>query len=526
MKKIYEKIMAMLTCIALILPTFAPISVLATGSELVINYHNTGHGHVEYTVDGTNWVSVSENKSISDLDTSVNDLQVRLVPDEGYRADTEHMQYREENTAQLSNVSSDMASALIGPAGYTVNSPYLELINVEFVSNSQNHDDEDDDPFSPRVPFDGSAYFIWECDSSICYHKFTNLTGEEVNGGYEINYVKLNDLTDQSSNNKAYTWGQENANWVLAREIEDNGVLDTSKLTKGIIFGDSSDPFDAGIQLDPAGAENGNSSICTNGDMNFRACIIKDNYEAVKFNNVIDDYTYFPGFWDPAFFASTIDVTDTTKDSPAEYDVYLLEPSITFETADNSKSTITSVKALDVNSKAVDIVKSGSKFTIKFNSNYYDSVVFELTSADGNKEYLRIARVSMYVNDDFRPNSNDSHIIANLLYPPTSTYNDFEVVATVINKDGSETTSVVSAKKGELEDPRLAQGVVDDYTYESGKGLHLSQYAVSVDKENTVGVYFTVIKKGALSSDNYGGTFSGSKKGTYYSLKARKVIYE
>ena len=370
-------------------------------------------------------------------------------------------------------------------------------------------DNRDEDPSR----FNGQAYFVWMSGDNVCYHKFTGLTGMKSDGtGYDMNYVNVNELVDQSGNNGTYTWGQDNANWVLATDMEENGKIKTN-LTKLYIFGDGTDN-DHGVQLNPTNAKDGANSICSNGDMNFRVTIYRDSYQAVKFGTSPYNYEYFPFFWDQTFFTSTVDISGTTPENPAVYETYLLEPAILFSVGDNSKSnSITSVKALDVNPDAVTITSDDGVYTVKFNSSYYDHVVFAITTADGNTYYIRLARMTIRVTDNWGPNvaNKDRKLTAQLYYPRTTNYSDYEVVATVVNKDGTTATSTLEVDSSD--------------NIDGGRGLYYSEYSVSANRDDTEGVYFTAVYKGALTSENYGGTFSGSGKGVYFNCETRKLEY-
>ena len=243
--------------------------------------------------------------------------------------------------------------------------------------------------------------------------------------------------------------------------------------------------------------------------MIFRTTIYRDGYEALRFPTSLDTYTYFPWFFDETFFSPVIDVSGTTASNPAVYKAYILNDTVTFEVGMHSSTNqISSVKPLNVKSDAVSVSIVDGVCKIKFHSRYYDHVVFEVTMANGSKYYVRVARLSIYAIDNFRPNVDKSQVYGLLSYPSSKSESDYEVVATVVKKDGTESTSVILA--GEIpDDPRLEQ---------PGKGLKLAAYPVDVD-DSVAGVYFTVVNKGALEGDVYGGTFSGSGRGIYYDIE-------
>ena len=382
---------------------------------------------------------------------------------------------------------------------------------VLFIENYANQVPPPNPDPNPGSNFDGEAYFVWMSDNKVCYHKFTGLTGMKNDGtGYDMNYVNVNEITDESGNGGVYTWGQELANWVLATDMEDNHVI-KENLTQQYIFGDGTDE-NKGVQLNPTNAKDGANSICSNGDMNFRVTIYRDNYQAIKFGTKVADYTYFPFFWDQTFFTSTVDLSGTSKENPAVYETYLLEPTISFEVGDNSKSNnITKVEALDVNPNAVTITKDNGKYIVKFNSNYYDNVVFAITTADGTVSYVMLARMTIRAGDNFGPDTKDTKAIAELYYPTTNNYSDFEMIATIVKKDGTFKTQKIN--------------VDNNANNDGGKGLYMCGYSVDVNQATDEGVYFTVLYKGALNGKKYGGTFSGSGKGVYYDIEKRTTIY-
>lgn len=376
----------------------------------------------------------------------------------------------------------------------------------------------------PQQGFDGNVYFAWlDGNNNVCYHKFSNFTGRKEDGSYDINYVGANDLTDESGNGVNYTFGQEPANWVLASDMEEGGAV-KENLTKEYVFGNGQ--YDMGVQLDPCGAKNGAHSICTNGDRNFRATIYEEGYQAIKFDTSEDSVDFFPNFWDQTFYSSTVDVSGTTPENPAVFETYLLNGGIFFSAGEHS-SAITSVKALGVDEGALNIDNQDEQWAIWFMSNYYDHVVFEVTAEGGAKYYIRIARVTFNISDNFAPGQENKKVIASFYYPNgagwSMSYESFDVIATKVKKDGSRETSIVQAI--DMIDPLTGEMVTRDS--DGGKNLRMSFYSVDID-DGVAGVYFTVVNKGALDGGKefYDGTFSGSGKGIFYNLSDRQMKYD
>ena len=278
------------------------------------------------------------------------------------------------------------------------------------------------------------------------------------------------------------------------------------------------------LAIDPTGAENGASTVCTNGNRDFRATIYADTFEGLDFSVNPDDYTYFPDFWDSVFASNTVDISGSTAENPAVYESFLLEPTVHFSTADNSANAITGIKALDVPAGAVAITGDAANgYDIKFNSNFFDSVVFEIITASENY-YLEIVRTALQVHDNFGPDMTEpGKVIASLYYDEGQDYRSYEVYATIYNSDG--TTTMKKAEAVEIDMDSMGNIMPPGtYTREAGKGLKYSNFAVEVS-DDVVGVAFNVVEAGALSGESYGGSYLGSGIGAYYDIETREVVY-
>ncbi|MCR5146634.1 MAG: hypothetical protein K6B70_04740 [Clostridia bacterium] len=507
------------------------------GGQVVVDFDNAtiaNNGTITFDVEGTN-VPVTVNGLDGSFAFNNNKLEIRkdslgsivFTLGNTFNRNNMFVYVMDKGTQKRLTVNGD-SQVNFNDIDLTDDYPHFG-INIDHSNNPNQVEKPENHPDN----FDGKAYFVWiDQNNKVCYHKFTELSGAIPSNGsmrYIMNYINASDLTDESGNNSNFVWGTEFANWVLAKDLEDeNGNIIPERLNKLYIFGDGIPSEDRkkemGVQLDPCGGEEGANSLCSNADRNFRVTIYREEgYQAISFSDLKDDYTYFPGFWDPTFFSATVDISGTSKSKPAVYNTYLLEPTVKF-TKGQFSADITAVEALDVNPNAVSITKVDGVFTVKFNSNYYDHVVFKVT-AGGKDYFVQLNRIITDVHDNFGPGVTDTKIIAELYYPSTKSYNDFEVIATVVNGDGTEETSVVSVNKYESEDyQNVIANRVNDYVQNGGKGLYCSQYSIPVNREKAVGVYFTVINKGALSGDNYGGTYAGSGRGTYYDIESRNIV--
>ncbi|MBR3135137.1 hypothetical protein IKG54_01035 [Candidatus Saccharibacteria bacterium] len=395
-----------------------------------------------------------------------------------------------------------------------------------FNASSANHsvliqDASGQDPQpGPDEPFDGNIYFVWDCNG-VCYHHFTDIwteTGTPI--GQTINLLDSN-ITDDTDNSKHYTLGDEhNQGWVgIEASVNEQGkdlagwdyigahLNDIYTTTELILYGNESQHIDGG-KLNPIDFGKGKNSLSTNVAMQFQVVLHGAEYVAVEVSNDPADYTYFPGFWEPGFtYNPVIDISETTAEQPAIIESYLNEPNVILN---GLNDVVTSITAINAPTGAVTIDNAGGIWTLTFASNYYDRVVFEITDANGTY-YAMVARTAIKVHDNFGPDETDPSLIIDAYYPTTYNYDDFQVVANVIYNDGTTDFQILDT--------------ISTQNESGGQNLRASSFKISVDKSKIAGAYFTIIKKGALSGNSYGGTFSGSGAGSYYDAETREVNY-
>ena len=538
-RKFSKKMLMLVLSISLFVSVCVPFIAKAIGSTNSLTITFRGEkvgGNVYYSLDGgQNWVDVASNLNSLPISLSADHLMLKVVSVGGYTVDPSGIELSLDGTIyhfkDISNENhadfSIWENMVLNGQGYEVpsNVTSVALTNVEFR-------EEGDDPELHGPEFDGQAYYMWQCGNDVCYHKFTDLVGRDFvrdeHGEivyendqpvefYQINYIAESALTDQSGHNVNYDIdlpkdNEHPANWVLARDVEDeHGDIDPSKLTPAYIFGVGVEGM--GVQLDPCGAFSGENSNATNGDRNFRAMIYRDGYEAIEFDNSVDKYTYYPGFWDPVFFSNTIDVSGSSKDLFYSYSIYMLEPSLHLKTGAHSKSKITSIEPVYAADGAVTVTKDGDEFTITFNSNFYDYVLFEATSAAGDKYYFAVERMVSHLYDDLGPGHSLSKLTYEFYYPSNTNYSDYSVVATITYKDGS------------VETRELEPTIINDFyggdplpiSFYAGKNLKGSAYVVN-GNENIDTVSFNVVMNNAFASTRFGGAFSGSGLGETYDM--------
>jgi hypothetical protein len=278
--------------------------------------------------------------------------------------------------------------------------------------------------------------------------------------------------------------------------------------------------------INSGSAEDGASSICTTGDLNFRAMILdRSRYIGLAFSPYEADYSYFPWYWDPTFFSNIVDISGTTPDNPAEYVSFLLEPHLIFSQAQYSVGTITGIRALDVPTNAVAIAGNGTDgFDISFEGAFFDDVVFEVQASTGNY-YVKLVRNALRARDNFGPGTTERYIIAQLFLDEHDSYQNYDVYATLNYEDGSYT--IVKAESTLVEE-HFNGDAAGEWEVYGGKGLKQADFRVPCtfeDEERLSSVNFTAVKKNALSGSTFGGTYCGSKKGVTYDVKRRRIVY-
>ena len=367
-----------------------------------------------------------------------------------------------------------------------------------------------------------TAYFIWDCNG-FCSRKLNNIQGE-ANGSYPTNYYRADSMWDEIGHEKVLDISSVAPDTSRFGFLTEAGYARFQSEGWTSSWGDPlervrsiTDDWESEHELiyDPMGGRVSNNSINTNANRDFRLTIFGDDFEAIRFSDIEESYTYFPKEvhplnWDPHFIDSTVDISGTSLSSPAIYETYLLEPNLKFSSHDFSASPIVSVRATNVNNpNAVSVTKNDDQFTITFNSNYHQKVDFELTAENGDKYYLQVNRVTgkEYMN------IGEKKLGYWLMYNSSKSYNDYDVIATIGHEDGS-----ISIKKATpiAIDDFDEEGPATKVEWNAGKNLKSAVFAI--DGENDItSLDFTVVSKDAFkTADVYGGTFAGSGKGIHF----------
>lgn len=486
-------------------------------SDGTVNGNDVTYTVGESSVTLTSSVNIETNKAALGLDDII-------TVGEGFNPDTmEIVVYAADGFNVILNVSESRTSLSQRATEGGYPGGELRLVVREKQAG-------DPPPGSEDSSFSGSAYFVWRgADDKICAHLVEGLdesknTGTGDESAYKIIYIPVSEVKDDVPGGSGETYNISNNDYYWMWDTSLEAIKEYSNYTEMNEDFERNENLKRDLAIDPTEAVNGASTVCTNGNRDFRATIYADTFEGLDFSVNPDDYTYFPDFWDSVFASNTVDISGSTAENPAVYESFLLEPTVHFSTAVNSANAITGIKALDVPAGAVAITGDATNgYDIKFNSNFFDSVVFEITTASENY-YLEIVRTALQVHDNFGPDMTEpGKVIASLYYDEGQDYRSYEVYATIYNSDG--TTTMKKAEAVEIDMDNLGNPMpAGTYVREAGKGLKYSNFAVEVS-DDVVGVAFNVVEAGALSGESYGGSYLGSGIGAYYDIETREVVY-
>ena len=368
--------------------------------------------------------------------------------------------------------------------------------------------------YEPEEPFDGEAYLVWSCGEKICYHLFEGLSNEG-------SFVKASTIIATNDANETFD--------VHAREkffapkdlfLERKAEIDANSVDIEDLIGPD------GIDYMPVGEPDSNNAYTSYGNRSFKITIYGDDYRGVKLAD-LNELTYYPSAWtDPLGRVESYDISGTTKDNPVDIETVLIEPTINIKALSAYNGfNISSIEALDVPEGAVRVTKDNDKYKFTFSSNFYDKVVFKVTSTNNETYYLRINRLTLGVENDqviYRPSDNDVDVIATFYFDRNTSYSDYILTAKIEYKDG--TTKVVNMENAK----KLIIGLSDVlYTEEyddqsaGGKGLKYGNYKYTFkdgEVKKVSKMYINVEYKGSTKS-NYAGAYSGSGKGTVVTFR-------
>ena len=407
-----------------------------------------------------------------------------------------------------------------------------------------------------REEFDGNAYLIWSCENGTCYKLFTGITSEpmfiaeeeiiadnnrnekfDVHAKYK-NFASQKDFEGWQEDYKAYKnvdiidFSSLDTSIVIEpldmREYEEDAIKDGACTKENADRKDfehcvdgyvgSKGIFNSRAGYQPVGEPTLNNAYVSYADRNFKMTIYNKDYRGISIGS-LDDLNYYPAVWNDDFLrVESYDISGTNEDTATIIDTVLLEQTTNIKALLYNDFEIKSIEAIDVPNNAVSISKVNDEFKITFASNFYDNVLFKVTSKDNKIYYFRIRRMTL--NTNLMHDNHKSFISSYFYFDNKTSYEDYTIKAKIIYKDGtSKIFEMENAKKIDdgLGNPLFTYEVDQEKITEGpkGKGLKVAayEYELSSEEEEKISkVYINVEYKGS-TKDTYAGAFAGSGKG-------------
>ena len=404
--------------------------------------------------------------------------------------------------------------------------------------------------------FDGNAYLIWSCGGGTCYHLFEDTKGKtlfiaestitadnnqnevfDVHADYKT-FASKDDFDEWQEAYKEYKNLEEidfsklDTSVVIEhvdmREYEEDAIKDGACTRENMVreefeacvdeYVEAKGIFNKRAGFQPVGEPYSNNAYVSYGDRNFKITIYNKDYRGVTLGS-LDDLSYYPAVWNNPFLRiESFDISDTDMDNATIIETILLESTVNIKALRYNDFEIKSIDALDVPEGAVTVNKVNGEFKIKFASNFYDSVVFKVTSTDNKVHYFRINRLT--IDAGLRHDDHKAFISSYFYFDNKTSYEDYIIKCKIVYKDGT-------FKNVEMENAKKIDNGLGDLTYayeldeensnseEKGKGLKVAAYQYEIsekDEKNISKVYVNVEYKGS-TKDTYAGAFAGSGKG-------------
>ena len=424
-----------------------------------------------------------------------------------------------------------------------------------------------DDPNEPH--FDGHAYVLWSCDGGVCYHEFTNIPSFadgkskfykdttiiadndpskhfDVDAEYKAWVLpdRFNYWTQIYKEQKGISeinWAQVDPEDIIAefppdmREWEE-AAIDAGQCPRpaGNAPREAWDVFQwcvddyyvqAGnlpfIKLQPVGEPEDNNAYVSYGDRNFKVVIYNDDFKGITRGN-LSELHYYPSSWtNPFIMRDQFDISGSTKENPAVIDSILLESIVIIRPLEYNDFAIKTIEALDVPEQAVEIIKEANgEFKLVFSSNFYDNVVFKVTDTNDEVSYIQVKR---YTIDGWIRHDNDSNsniLTADFYFDREKSYEDFDITAKIVYKDGSTENVKLQAVDriddglGNItEEFEVEETVTHFDNKEFGLKKSVFEYVLGdVDERDIERIYLNAEYKGSTAS-NYNGAYVGSGEG-------------
>lgn len=385
-------------------------------------------------------------------------------------------------------------------------------------------------PMTRVMAAPGDYYFVWRDGNNYYYHKINVNLNEEIGKNVQINptFIPVSEIIDDRDHTTKFDikkqGPKENHNW----EICDATGFEALNLNDYANADELFEDHIHGTDINPGNVPYAANTLYHDGDHAFRVIIYNDtisDYNSLLFSTT-GDTKYIPSFWDSVFYNNIYDITGSTKNNPLVILSYILEENIAI-TNSEAGTKFTSVKALDVPNKAVTITKVDDTFKIKFNSNAYDHVIFEIKDQRGKSYYVMIARIALHNNFTEAGVQDPTEMTFALYYPENKSYRDYEVLASIEYKNG--TTDVKKLDVTDIIEKYFDDHLNKEITANRGKiwegGLNLKRSDYLVKNIKTIDKIKFFVDYSGSTSRVFKGTFNGSNSGLTFDMKTKEFVY-
>ena len=368
-----------------------------------------------------------------------------------------------------------------------------------------------------QVPFDGKAVLVWSCNNKICYKEFTGLDQGTKIFYYQASSIKADNYPTAEFDVHA------DMKFFAAKSSFDKkkDAIDASNAASSPTIARDELVGQDGIDFMPVNEPTENNAYVSYGNRNFKAIIYNDKFKALKMGN-FESLHYFPGAWNEALTRrESFDISDTTKANPVEFEMPLLESKFRLKVDEIGGLTVKSITPLDVPEGAVTVNKVDSEYEFKFNSRFYNKVVFKLVDEDDKEYFFRINRQAMSIKVD-GDKVHDWTIYSDVYFDRGYNWDDLNITIKVVYKDGtSKLVEMENAKhiddglgnskdiyENDEEDPARTEWPV-------GRGLKRAVFKANFtnDEIKKVDKMYINIEYKSESNTFYAGNYAGSGKG-------------
>ena len=544
--KTFKRIVALGLCVGVVAGTsFIPTRVSATEGDVVFTFH-VGDNDAQHIAliarDGTGEITPGTQGRVgSDFAVTVDGGDQSIITPERTSNSTPYGSSDVAVTCSsstdcrvvISNLNGDgVRFSTPGGAGFAFRYANGDAYMSTATNLTANADFDVFVPEEGGPSFTGQAYVAWKCAThdGVCFALLTipPAANQVDHSTRDFTYFAASTVVDARTSETFSNFDNEDERgfvltgamdeWVAAYKTR-NSVSEVNWANVEIadfLYG-VQDEY-RGAKIPPLGEPMGNNSYVSYGEHAFNAIIYGDEYASMTAVNV-DALSYVPY----GFAANPVELSGTTASSPASLEMPLLDDTITLDSTGVRGFAISNVEVLDSNisTAAVSVAKDPSgAFKITFGSNFFDNVEFKITGENGQVYYVKVKRVT-FTQMDFEHatiwNNNFNGVRAELIFDEATSYNDYEVTANVVYKDGSSKRFV--AENLGWVDENYGGNLVFANEYSgsmSGKGLKRANYGVRFDgndyDRDIASVYFNVKYTGS-TSDVYAGTFAGSGRG-------------